>query len=243
MVKLALALVIVAPVVARAEVLDQTPELPSAIDRSPAAAATAVAVPHDGGVGWDGGVVYQMGSFPVGRQSNTALGTRLEGGIHVGHLSVLGEYTFYDLDPSHGDQIAAAPGWSGKAHRFGATLRYRIALGRPASVFDDHVRHTYGWLELGAGEQLLGSMAGQSRHDLAAGVGYQMSFRNARGDRQVGFFLALRATQAAAPRDPDMPTVAVPPLASACRGSCPSMSTAAGVDRSFLFTAGVVFGN
>jgi hypothetical protein len=183
-------------------------------------------------VGWDGGVVYQIGTFPVGPVSNTALGTRLEGGMHVGPLSVLGEYTFYDLDPS---STTAPTSWSAQAHRFGATLRYRFAID---SAFR---RTTYAWIEVGAGEQLLGSNASVSRPDGALGLGFQMSFRNERGDRHVGFFIALRATEAQSPHDDSMPPIAIPSSAT-CRGPCPTMAPAAGFDRSYLFTAGVVFG-
>src|SRR5258708_28217731 len=72
-------------------------------------------------VGWDGGIVYQMGTFPIGAQSNTALGSRLEAGAHLDRLALLAEYTFYELDPS---STTATTSWSGHAHRFGATLRY-----------------------------------------------------------------------------------------------------------------------
>jgi hypothetical protein len=187
--------------------------------------------------GWDGGIAYQIGSFPIGGRGNTALGTRLEGGAHVGHLSLLGEYTFYDLDPA--DPMYATTSWSSHAHRVGATLRYRVGGLVQCCV---PRTYSYGWLELGAGEQLLGARANVRRADAAAGAGWQMSFRNGRGDRQVGFFLAVRATQAAAPPDPSAPSM--PPATSpTCRGSCPTTPAAAAADRSFLFTLGVVFGS
>jgi hypothetical protein len=193
------------------------------------ASSLAGADPYDGGPGWDGGIAHMAGSFPIGKQSNFVLGTRLEAGGHYGPVSLLGEYTFYDFQSS---SPAVPVSLAGTAHRVGATARVRIG-GADA----DH-RYRYGWLELGAGEQLYGLGARQSRHDVAAGVGWQMSWRNIR-DVQVGFFFALRATQAAAPPDPTVTNL--PP--GACRGVCPTMAPGAGIDRSVLLTAGVVFGS
>jgi len=178
--------------------------------------------------GWDGGIVYQMGTFPIGTQSNTALGSRLEGGMHVGRLAFLGEYTFYELDPS---STTATTSWSGRAHRFGATLRYHV----PIDPFGTSL-----WGEVGAGVQLYGLTSSRSRDDVAVGLGWQRAFRTIRGDRHVGYFFAVRATQAPAPPDPTMPSI---PASTTCRGTCPATSTAGGPDRSFLLTAGVVFGS
>jgi hypothetical protein len=195
------------------------------------ASSVAAADPYDGGPGWDGGIVHLAGTFPIGTQSNFVLGTRLEAGGHYGPVSLLGEYTFYDFESSSGTLMTSAD----RAHRVGATARVRFGGG------DLHHRYRYGWVELGAGEQLYGMGAHQSRSDLAAGAGWQMSWRNIH-DVQVGFFFAVRATQATAPADPNASYV--PPDASpACRGSCPTTAPAAGLDRSILFTAGVVFGN
>ena len=185
------------------------------------AAGVAHADPH-----WDGAVVYQVGSFPIGTQANLALGTRLEAGMHLGGLGVLGEYTFYDLDPQNG------PSWSASAHRIGATVRYGVPLGPFGSSL---------WAELGAGEQLYGIGAAQTRRDFAVGLGFQRSFWNPRATRRVGYFIALRMTQAPGPTDPDAPMPL--PASTTCRGSCPTMAPAPGADRSFLFTAGVTFGN
>ncbi len=193
------------------------------------ASSLASADPYDRGAGWDGGIVHLAGTFPIGGQSNFVLGTRLEAGGHYGPVSLLAEYTFYDFESSS----STAPVDS--AHRVGATARVRFG---GADV--DH-RYRYGWLELGAGEQLYGIGARQSRRDVAAGAGWQMSWRDI-DDVQVGFFFAVRATQAAAPVDPMVSSV--PSGASpACRGSCPTMAPAAAMDRSILFTAGVVFGS
>lgn len=173
--------------------------------------------------GWDGGIVHFAGTFPIAHESNFVLGTRLEAGGHYGPLVLLGEYTYYRLQSTMSDD----------AHRLGATARVRF--GGPDA--EHHER--YAWLELGAGEQFYGMTGHLTRRDVAAGAGWQMEWRNI-SDVKVGFFFALRATQATAPVDP---TVYVPAGASpACRGSCP-MSPSAGVDRSILFTAGVVFGS
>ena len=189
-------------------------------------ALLAAATTAHADVGWDGGIVYHIGTFPIGTQSNTALGTRLEGGVHVGRLALLGEYTYYELDP----QTQTAPtSWSGHAHRFGATLRFAFPLA-PSDAL---------WAELGTGEQLYGLTSSQSRQDVAAGIGWQRVFRTFHGDRHVGYFFALRATQAQSPPDPSLPPV---PASTTCRGTCTTMSPASGFDRSFLFTAGVVFG-
>ncbi len=195
------------------------------------ASSVAGADPVDRGPGWDGGIVHLAGTFPIGGQSNFVLGTRLEAGGHYGPVALLGEYTFYDFESS---SPTASASFGDRAHRVGATARVRFGGS------DERHRYRYGWLELGAGEQLYGLAARQSRHDVAAGAGWQMSWRNIR-DVQVGFFFALRATQAAAPTDAT--ATYVPAGASpACRGSCPAMASA-GTDRSILFTAGVVFGN
>jgi hypothetical protein len=196
------------------------------------ASSLAGADPIDRGPGWDGGIVHLAGTFPIGGESNFVLGTRLEAGGHYGPLALLAEYTFYDFESS---SPTAAVSSGDHAHRVGATARVRF--GGPDA--DHHYRYT--WLELGTGEQLYGPAAHQTRRDLAAGAGWQMSWRNVR-DIQVGFFFALRATQAEAPAAPtefQVPAGASP----ACHGSCPAMASAAGYDRSILFTAGVVFGN
>ena len=177
--------------------------------------------------GWDGGIVHVAGTFPIAHQSNFVLGTRLEAGGHCGPVALLAEYTFYDFESS-------APGTlADRAHRVGATARVRF--GGPDG--DHHER--YVWLELGAGEQLYGIAARQTRDDIAAGAGWQMSWRNIR-DVQVGFFFALRATQAAAP-DADAMAPRVPE--TTCRGTCPTTAPSAGTDRSVVVTAGVVFGS
>jgi hypothetical protein len=195
------------------------------------ASSLASADPDDRGPGWDGGIVHLAGRFPIGSQSNFVLGTRLEAGGHYGPISLLGEYTFYNFESSSGTMVSIAD----IAHRIGATARVRFGGAGP------DYRYSYGWLELGAGEQLYGVAARHSRPDLAAGAGWQMSWRNIR-DVQVGFFLAVRATQATAPSDPTAPYM--PAGASpACHGSCQTMVPAAGIDRSILFTAGVVFGS
>lgn len=194
------------------------------------ASSVAAADPYDRGPGWDGAIAHLAGTFPIGNQSNFVLGTRFEAGGHYGPVSLLGEYTFYDLESSSPTSLADG------AHRVGATARVRLF----GSVDASH-RYSYGWVELGAGEQFYGVAARQSRADIAAGAGWQMSWRRYY-DVQVGFFFALRATQAAAPTDPTS-SYTPPGAAAACRGSCPMMGPVVGTDRSVLFTAGVVFGS
>src|SRR5579862_4767777 len=137
------------------------------------ASSLAAADPYDSGPGWDGGVVHLAGTFPIGGQSNFVLGTRLEAGGHYGPVSLLGEYTFYDFESSSPGAVADS------AHRVGATARVRLGGG------DALHRYRYGWLELGAGEQFYGVAARQSRGDIAAGAGWQMSWRKLH-DVQVG---------------------------------------------------------
>lgn len=218
-----------------------------------ASTATAAADALDSGYGWEGGIAYHVGTFDAGPAHDLALGTRLEGGAHAGHLSLLGEYTFFSLDPIRAP--ASPPGlvtsWSGRAHRVGGTLRYRIGgmLGTPLPpdprLANNRV-YSYLWLEAGLGEQLGDALGAQrSRGDYAAGAGWQMSFRPfPRGGRQVGYYVALRMTAARAPEDASAAMPIASDAMSACRGTtCPSRAADPRTDRSYLVTLGVVFGD
>jgi hypothetical protein len=195
---------------------------------------------------WQGAFGMRVGSFRVGSFAGMGFGFHLDAGKRYDRLLVYGEYSFLSIsnapDNSQSDsaQLAtnpspAPPEIDGMVQRIGANARYSVGkiTGDDAPLRGDF------WLEAGLGEEFIRWDLGGAMHrpDVAFGFGGQFSGRFGREhDHHADMFYALRVTLARAPSS-------YTDRAPTCAGPCDTPTTPIGIDRSFLFNLGIVFGN
>ncbi len=196
---------------------------------------------------FEGSFGLRVGSFNVGPVGAVGFGYHLDAGERFDRLQLIGEYSYLSISetpPTTESTGTAAMGTttpatdlpSGFVHRFGADARYSVARfigGDSLTVRGDF------WLEGGLGVQMIRWDRGGElrRGDVAFGFGGQVSFRF--GDqhaKHVGIYYSLFATFA---RAPDSYTNQPP----TCAGPCDMATRPVGIDRSFLFNLGLIFGN
>jgi hypothetical protein len=196
---------------------------------------------------WEGAFGLRVGSFHVGSFDGLGFGFHLDAGERFDRLFVYGEYSYMSISNAPPDQTmntaqlgstppAPAPQEiDGMVQRVGVNARYSVG-----KITSDEVplRGDF-WLEGGVGEQFIRWDLGGAMHrpDLSFGFGGQFSGRFGREhDHHAGIYYALKVTFAKAP-----PSYS--DRAPTCAGPCDTPTSPIGVDRSFLFNLGIVFGN
>ncbi len=191
---------------------------------------------------WEGAFGIRVGSFQVGGLALMGFGFHLDGGVRFDRVQLLAEYGLLSIssdDPATSGEMttpqSAMPTLEGIVQRVGVDARY--SLGKLAS--DDVPLRGDFWIEGGFGVQLVQWQLGGEMHrpDLSFGFGGQFSGRFGHAhDHHAGIYYALKATFARAPE-----SYANQP--ATCAGPCDTATRPIGIDRSFLFNLGIVFGN
>jgi hypothetical protein len=239
-VALALASSIATPAFAGGHHHEETPE-EKALDADVLAADAA---PHA-----QYGIGARVGSFHVGSIYDIAYGFALEGGVRMGRLQVLGDYTLMGLSPVTPPQSAtttaaalgdvpAAPmtdKLGGMVQRFGLLARYSPArfieanggVGVRGDIF----------VEGGVGEQLIDWSGGGYLHrsDIELGAGISIQFRGPH--HHGGYFIGVKVAMASPPSGAEMATAAT------CAGPCDGPSKPIGIDRAVLGMFTAIFGD
>jgi hypothetical protein len=199
---------------------------------------------------WEVGVGFEIGTFHTGEIYDVAYGFDVAGGLRLERLGIYADYMLLGLGaPSTtstgsrgttyalGD-VTTTPATSGTpsglAQRLGLDVRY--SLGRFAEAASGIALVGDLWVEGGLGEQFIRWNEGGALHrtDLSLGIGMQLG---GRGSQHHGaYFLGVRATIASSPPS------ATSGLAT-CVGPCDTPTPPLGLDKSVMFTTGVVFGS
>ncbi len=197
---------------------------------------------------WEAGVAFAVGSFHTGPVYNSAYGADLLGGVRLGRFGFYGTYSLLGLGAEStytlpgtaaltDDGSEPAPSTtqpSGLAQRLGLDVRYSLARFIEATggaAFAGDI-----WVEAGFGEQFIRWNEGGTLHraDLSFGFGMQLG---GRGPQHHGaYFFGVRATVAHSPP-------AYNSDISTCAGPCDTPTPPLGLDKSILFTTGIMFGS
>lgn len=205
---------------------------------TPAAADDLLKV--DRSARWEGAFGIRVGDYRAGAFDGTAFGFHLDGGMRFDRVQLLAEYSLLEVSqdvPAASDAMGAQAMTTtdGLVQRVGLDARY--SLGKLASE-DIPLRGDF-WIEGGVGEELLQWQLGGEMHrpDVSFGFGGQFSGRFGRAhDHHAGLYYALKATFARAPASyADLPAT--------CAGPCDTATRPIGIDRSFLFNLGILFGD
>ena len=195
---------------------------------------------------WEAGVAFAIGSFHTARVYNLAYGIDLAGGFRLNRLGFYGQYSLLALGSAstytrYGEPALRSDGASdlsshpsGLVQRLGLDVRY--CLGRFIAATSGQALTGDIWVEGGLGAQFVRWNEGGalSRGDLSFGFGMQLG---GRGPQHHGaYFFDLRATVAHSPAS-DTSSI------STCAGPCDTPTPPIGLDKSILFTTGVIFGS
>jgi hypothetical protein len=216
-------------------------------DADKATDATVLAADRD--LQWEGGVAFAIGSFHTGPVYNVAYGADFIGGARLDRLGLYAAYSLLGLGSSStyirpgaaaaltddgSDLPMSSTQPSGMAQRLGLDVRY--SLGRFIATTGGEALTGDIWVEAGLGEQFIRWNAGGTLHraDLAFGFGMQIG---GRGPQHHGaYFFGVRATVAHSPP-------AYNSDISTCAGPCDTPTPPLGLDKSILFTTGIMFGS
>lgn len=215
-----------------------------ALAAAPAAAQADDLTRIDSSPRWQGAFGMLVGSYRVGSFAGMGFGFHLDAGKRFDRLLLSTEYSFLSISnaPPQSDTAElsttpppAPPEIDGMVQRIGANARYSFG-----KITGDEVplRGDF-WVEGGLGEEFIRWDLGGALHrpDLSFGFGGQFSGRFGREhDHHAGMYYALRVTLARAPSS-------YTDRAPTCAGPCDTPTTPIGIDRSFLFNLGIVFGN
>jgi hypothetical protein len=192
---------------------------------------------------WEGAFGMRVGSFRVGDFAGMGFGFHLDAGERFDRLVISAEYSYLSISnaPPESDTAARStdpappPEIDGMVQRIGANARYSVG-----KITGDEVplRGDF-WLEGGVGEEFIRWDLGGAMHrpDVSFGFGGQLSGRFGHShDHHAGMYYALRVTLARAPSS-------FTDRAPTCAGPCDTPTPPIGIDRSFLFNLGIVFGN
>jgi len=194
------------------------------------------------------GIGARVGTFHVGSIFDIAYGFALEGGVRMGRLQIMGDYTLLGLSPFNPPQKAMTgtaavttvtpttpnnPG--GMVQRFGAFVRYS-----PARFIDAQggvgVRGDI-FVEAGIGEEFIDWSGGGYLHrtDVALGTGVSIQFRGPH--HHGGYFIGVKVAMASPPSGAQMQAAAT------CAGPCDGPSKPIGIDRAVLGMFTAIFGD
>ena len=165
-----------------------------------------------------------LGGADIGEVDGLSYGLHSQLGYRIGDVTVFGEYDYYRVGDSPGEDEMRR----GRASRFGLTGRYSLLNGSGGSLGGDL------WLEAGAGYERVTWREGGVlyRPDLALGFGVELDTKHARA-RHLGWYLGFRSVLARAPEASGPST---------CGGPCTMATPPSRNDVSLFFIAGLHWG-